>query len=234
MPSKATIWLDKLKAESPEKYEEFLEKQKERQRQWYINNSGKVKEKSKQYRLNNPERAKESVRKWVEDNPEKKKQSDRNWRKNNPEKSKGYGKKWREDHTEEEKERHRQYAKNNPEKIKEKNKRYSIKNPIKLLLKAIKLREKRFNIESVITEQDLVDIRDKFEHKCFVCGDAEDLCYDHFYPTKHKVSLNKDNCVLLCNSCNGKKGNKNPETFFSKRQMKKLKEQYLITIRTDL
>jgi hypothetical protein len=104
-------------------------------------------------------------------------------------------------------------------------------NPYATRLDNIVRKEKRQGVTSIVTKQELIDIREKFEHECFNCGSDYRLCYDHFYPLKkYKIPLSNENCVLLCNTCNMHKdlgkANKDPEEFFNKKQLSILFKKY--------
>jgi len=229
---KTKEYLDRLKIEDPEKYEAYKIKNKERQRKYLqsdkgkelrkrINSTEKVKEIKRLWAKNNPEKAKT----WKRDNPEKVKKANETWRKNNPEKVKESQKQYR--YSEKGINTIKQHYKNNSDSVKESSRRWRKDNSYKKRLQSIKEKERNSGIEPIITEQDLINILDKFEHKCFNCGSTEELVYDHFYPIKYKIPLSKENCVILCTICNfTQKRSKQPEEFFNKKQLKKLYSEY--------
>lgn len=142
------------------------------------------------------------------------------WSKNNRDKVNAKSRKWR---------------KNNPEKHKESTDNWRGRNPYNRKLWSITNWEKINGIDTVITLEDLLSIKEKFNHKCFNCGSKKWLVFDHFYPVQYKIPLSKENCVLLCNKCNSSdKKSKHPKEFFSKEQIKDLKENYGIKLRRKL
>jgi len=92
---------------------------------------------------------------------------------------------------------HKHYRKRYPEKIaKLKARRY--------------LREK--NAEGSHTEKEWEELKEKYNFKCVICGESNDLTKDHIQPLSKGGSNYIDNIQPLCRSCNSKKNDKyNPE-----------------------
>lgn len=163
--------------------------------------------------LKNPakarERSKKSRGKWALNNPDKLKESIDKFKKNNPNYHRDYLREWKLE---------------NPERVRFLNLRWVRNNPFKIRLFSIRAREQSMHVNTSITEQDLIDIKEKFNHRCFNCGSEKRLVYDHFYPIQiHKLPLSKENCVLLCNTCNfNRKRGMDPELFFSPDKLKEL------------
>lgn len=84
--------------------------------------------------------------------------------------------------------------------------------------------------ESKLTKQDIIDLKNKFDNKCFNCGSDKKLNVDHFFPLSMGHALTENNRIILCLSCNCSKNNKNPHDFFSEKQLKELKTVYNINI----
>jgi hypothetical protein len=153
-------------------------------------------------------------------------------RENNREYYRNYSSQWQKDNKDKVSVKSKKWRNNNKELHKELTDDWRKRNPINRKLWSITNWEKIHDIETVITVQDIIDIEEKFEGKCFNCSNKKHLVYDHFYPVQYKIPLSKENCVLLCIKCNSKgKGSKHPKDFFSKEQMKDLKDNYGIKIR---
>jgi len=61
-------------------------------------------------------------------------------------------------------------------------------------------------------EYELV-VLEVFGRRCIVCGVQDDLVLDHRRPLQDGYAL-LHNAVLLCRSCNAKKGRRQPESFY--------------------
>ena len=61
-----------------------------------------------------------------------------------------------------------------------------------------------------------------FDNACFNCGSKNRLSIDHLLPLSKGNVLSRSNAVVLCIKCNSSKGNKSPDEFYSKAQLKKL------------
>ena len=99
-------------------------------------------------------------------------------------------------------------------------------NPDKRNRYRIKYNEKKKKLDSIINNEAFVDLKDRFNNKCFKCGNTKDLSFDHHYPLSFGYGLSDVNAVLLCRSCNSSKGNRPPEIFYTKRELNKLKRIY--------
>lgn len=53
-----------------------------------------------------------------------------------------------------------------------------------------------------------------FNNKCAYCGSENNLHLDHWMPLSKGFILSRTNTVLLCQTCNLRKGNKLPQDFF--------------------
>ncbi len=166
------------------------------------------------WRLKNPDKEKEAGRKFRLKNSERECERVIDWRLKNPEKYKNILKKYRLRH---------------PEKIKDMWNNWFSLNWEKAKLNDIYHNEIKRDIKTIITEHDIIDIINNFKGECFKCGTIHNLEFDHFYPLKYKIPISKENCVILCRSCNAKKSKKDPEEFFNKKQLKKLYNEYGIT-----
>jgi 5-methylcytosine-specific restriction endonuclease McrA len=189
--------------------------QKEYFKKYYEENKYKIKEQKEKYYEENNDKIKEYRKQYYEENKDKIKR----YREQNKDKVKERDKKWRE---------------KNKDKIKESDKKWREKNKDKVNLISLKRRERKRNLnEKSFTHQHIKQIKQKFENKCFHCGEKEKLALDHFYPLSKGFPLTEDNCVILCKSCNSSKCNKDPRDFFSSEQINILKEKFKITIRSN-
>lgn len=77
-------------------------------------------------------------------------------------------------------------------------------------------RARKKNINEIFTKEDADIIYDVCQNECLLCGTNDNLSIDHFYPISKGFALSIGNAIILCRSCNSKKGNKLPEQFFTK------------------
>jgi len=116
----------------------------------------------------------------------------------------------------------------NPEKYKEKRSRAYKLNKEAYLVRNSKRRAQKLNLEEQLSRTFRRFIKLKFDNKCFNCESTKRLSLDHHRPLSKGYVLNENNCVLLCQSCNSRKHNKDPEDFYTKDQLKILKEVYFV------
>lgn len=69
---------------------------------------------------------------------------------------------------------------------------------------------------------DKKELFEKFNNKCFKCGNPNSLTIDHHVPFSRGGILTFSNCVLLCKSCNSKKNAKMPKDFYTDKELEKL------------
>lgn len=99
-----------------------------------------------------------------------------------------------------------------------------LKQTDKYKMNSIRRRErKNLNVESDHVPSTLIKaVKDKFNYKCFQCDANIDLCLDHHYPLSNGYKLTINNAVLLCRSCNSKKGRKLPEDYYNYAEIDRL------------
>lgn len=77
------------------------------------------------------------------------------------------------------------------------------------------------------TEEKDLELK-RFNNRCFNCGSEKNLGFDHHLPLSRGYPLKSEevgsNVVVLCKSCNEKKGNKLPRDFYSEEKLRKLEE----------
>lgn len=86
-------------------------------------------------------------------------------------------------------------------------------------LSCIRRRERKANLDTALTADQIRDIYDKFNHECFKCHSTENLSIDHHIPLFHGHGLSISNAVILCVSCNSSKGTKSPAEFYTPNQL---------------
>ena len=178
------------------------------------------------YRENNPEKVRERQRVYRENNLEKVRERKRTWKKNNLEKVRERQRIYRENNREKVRERNRVYRENNPEKARESRRTWQKNNPEKAREYNRKRRAMKLEVNENYTPEDERYTRLIFSEMCFKCKSKENLTIDHNYPLSEGNALERDNAVLLCQSCNSSKGTKRPEEFYSPLELYQL--EYLL------
>ena len=116
----------------------------------------------------------------------------------------------------------------NLEKYKRKKKAEYRRNKDTYLAKNLERRARKLNLDEQISRAFRRFIKLKFNNECFNCGSTKKLSLDHHKPLSKGHVLNESNCVLLCQSCNSRKKDKDPEDFYTKNQLKILNEVYFV------
>jgi hypothetical protein len=111
---------------------------------------------------------------------------------------------------------HAEWHQKNKEKMTLYYREYDRKNPHKKRRKTIKRRtlSKTFYVD--LPDDFLTIVLKRFGNRCYLCGRDDNLCIDHHYPLNRGYPMFLRNAVVLCNSCNPKKGKKLPEDFYDK------------------
>lgn len=91
----------------------------------------------------------------------------------------------------------------------------------------------QWGVVEIFTPYQRGRIRKQFGRKCFRCGKAKRLCIDHNLPLCAGNALDYGNAVVLCRSCNAKKGTKLPTEFYTPAELRRL-ETYLAEQRSWL
>ena len=233
----------------PKKYfteEEKKQALKARQEKYYKNNKELCLQRSIDWAKNNSDRKKELWKKYYHTDKVKRpdnyvKERYDKYIKNNP-KYINLRKKYNQ--TEQAKESRNKYKQNNKLKELERRKNYYSKNKCVISVKAkiyrdnnfhlikaknIRRREREKTQNSRFTKSELRKVYSNFGSQCYICKSNTKLCIDHHYPLSLGNSLTVNNAVLLCNSCNCKKGTKLPEFFYSPEQLTDLQLNYGIS-----
>jgi 5-methylcytosine-specific restriction endonuclease McrA len=115
------------------------------------------------------------------------------------------------------------WRKENPATAKAICKRYRKKHPETKRMSERKRRALKKGIKENYSKRDEQITLQMFENKCFNCGSEQNLTIDHHFCLNNGNPLTLKNAVVLCQSCNSKKNDKNPEFFYSDEQLDKLK-----------
>jgi 5-methylcytosine-specific restriction endonuclease McrA len=83
-------------------------------------------------------------------------------------------------------------------------------------------RELAQSLDTSFSKEDVYEVYQRFDHKCFACNSQDNLSIDHHRPLSKGHPLSGQNAVLLCVSCNASKGSKQPEEFYSQTQLEVL------------
>lgn len=121
-------------------------------------------------------------------------------------------------------EKQRQRRRERPEKERQYAKRWRNRHPERSRAIVRRKRERRKNIDSNIDTRLEARVYKKFRGKCFNCGSTYRLEIDHHHPVVMGNSLSDTNAVLLCKSCNCRKGAKRPEDFYSTAKLRRLEK----------
>lgn len=111
-----------------------------------------------------------------------------------------------------------QYYQRNKQQIETKNEKWKINNKDKRSEIDKKSRRKRralkLEVNECYTHEDEQLTRQAFNHRCFNCGETDNLHIDHFHPLSKGNALILQNACLLCGSCNSSKGAREPIEFY--------------------
>lgn len=89
-------------------------------------------------------------------------------------------------------------------------------------------RERQQNVDAMFSIDNAIAVYARFNYQCFVCSSRNKLSIDHHRPLVRGYALTEENAVLLCVSCNSRKGIKMPEEFYSKEQLEFLNGQGVV------
>jgi 5-methylcytosine-specific restriction endonuclease McrA len=158
--------------------------------------------------------------KWYEENKDKKQAQNKQWKQENKSSYSKQQKQYREENKTKLSELLAIWYQNNRELVLAKSKAYYQNNPSISITKFARRRERERHLNSKrLTPYFVFSIKEKFENKCFICGTNEQLCIDHHIPILLGGVMEEKNAVLLCKSCNSKKGAKHPSRFYSEEQI---------------
>jgi len=215
--------------------EEKKEKQKYYEKIWRENNKQKIKQYSKERYLKNRNLLLNKAKSYYKENKDKilQKRPTKHPRKTKEERAVIYkakqrllAKSWKERNRDRNNELHKNWRERNKNKIKIIQKKYINNNPLVAKAQRLKRRDRSISVKELISSKLLSLTYDKFNYKCFKCNSMENLTIDHHYPLSKGFPLSPENSVILCRSCNSKKGKILPELFYTSEQLKELHERY--------
>lgn len=85
-------------------------------------------------------------------------------------------------------------------------------------------RERKMMLDCQFTHEHVQLVCERFQNRCFNCGQSERLEIDHHYPLSKGFGLSLKNAVLLCKLCNASKHDKMPEDFYTLEQLNQLQQ----------
>lgn len=142
---------------------------------------------------------------WYQKNREKEIKRVTDWVKENREKSREYKRRWRE---------------KNQEAMKLARKNWKLAHPEKLIEYKHRQRAILRGLDEHYTEQDILDLIEESENRCFYCGiELDDFHIEHKTPLGIGGSDVKENLALSCADCNYEKHMKTAEEYFEYRKL---------------
>ena len=120
----------------------------------------------------------------------------------------------------------KEYNIKNKNKIRKQKKKYNKINKDKMDALYRKRRAKKKNVKENYTPEDRQITLNVFNYECFNCGKKDNLSIDHHNCLNDGNPLTIDNAVVLCASCNSSKYIKNPEEFYTKKQLNKINKLF--------
>ena len=83
-------------------------------------------------------------------------------------------------------------------------------------------RDRKRQVSEQFYLSDVRDVYKNFGGKCVNCGATASLQIDHHYPLFSGHALTPVNAVLLCRTCNARKGRKMPEQFYAEEKLQEI------------
>jgi len=115
-----------------------------------------------------------------------------------------------------EKSRHKKYRVENYDKCRNASAKWARENPLAMAAIQHRKRAKHLGLPATITKNELGDIADSFQGKCALSGAESNLVWDHFITlSTGKVGSVKENMILIVDTLNRSKGDKNPFEWFT-------------------
>jgi len=162
------------------------------------------------------------------------------WRIDNTEKHRSYSKDYRLKHIEEYKEyKHKKYKREKEkentrrskyrathiEQEKERFLRWYEQNKEKFRVYSFRRRAIKRNINERFLARDIKRVFELFDFACANCGSIDNLHIDHHYPLVLGNALSPQNAVILCKTCNSKKGFKMPDLFYTPKKLAEIESK---------
>ena len=120
------------------------------------------------------------------------------------------------------KERSKIWRENNGEHKRKQDKIYYENNKEKYYEAGRRRRARKLKVKENFTIEEEKFILKLFNYRCFNCEDDDNLTIDHLKPLIKGHPLTITNAIVLCRSCNSSKGTKDPEIFFTIKQLDKI------------
>lgn len=111
------------------------------------------------------------------------------------------------------------YYNSNKDKINITRKKYLSINKDKHKIWVTTRRDRKNNVYNDYNKNDYYNTKLLFSNMCFKCKNTKNLTLDHHYPLSYGFGLTTENCVILCKSCNSKKGTKMPNVFYTEHEL---------------
>jgi 5-methylcytosine-specific restriction endonuclease McrA len=198
------------------------EKYKARYRKYYAENPQRQKERQKKYDSKNTEKVKEARAKYRRLNAEKRKEYNIKYNELHRIERSIYAKKYNQINSEKVKARRSAYKMANKEKLLEAGRLWRKKNPEKAAAIKLRRRDRERNCESHISSEDIKKLRLLQKNKCPKCKQEFNdttikISVDHIIPLSviENRKLGIHDFMLLCKSCNSKKGTKTLAEFLT-------------------
>lgn len=204
----------------------------QKSRDWGRDNAEYVCEKHKQYYRDNAEHLKAYAKDYARNNPDKIKSANKIHYQKNKDAIDARNKEWAEKHPERVKEIKRAYIERDPERRRKQAREYPHRHPERTKERArlgrrnypatarrsyTEYRKRKMNAEGTYTNQDVRNLFEDQEERCFFCGIRiswnipADYHIDHLMPLNRGGSNWPDNLVLACGSCNSSRQDRTVE-----------------------
>ena len=157
--------------------------------------------------LHKDEKKKYDAERYVS-NPKATRKRSRDWKIKNPKEAKISAAKWYQKNKERLKAKAVAYYENNMEKCKEDMKSYRKAHPYVDVVKHAKRRARETKAGGSFTQEEWLDLCEKYEYKCLRCKKIKPLAADHVIPVSKGGTSNIDNIQPLCKVCNSIKHTK--------------------------
>lgn len=236
-PDKVAAGYARFKENSPEKlkdnrrryYEKHRDKLLEQQKAYYQENVERVRETHKRWYRANREQHQQAHREWVKANPEKDAEYKRRWYEANLEQHHESAKRWQKEHPEYYRRKVKEWREANLDRAKEINRRSRLKNINRVLFSNRIRRARKFGAAGSHTFQEIQLVYQYQQGKCFHCGIEFNGKYteDHVIPLVRGGTDYIENIVLMCRSCNSRKGTRllhewHPEKYLPGHQVREV------------
>jgi len=190
---------------------------KQKNKEYYIKNKARLDAKNRKYTIDNKEVVAAHKRKYYKKNKDKCDIRSLKWAQNNREQRKKIYTKWVRLNYDKVVRANNLWAKNNPDKKRFIKKRSEQKHPE---ARRARERRRRTRKRGVGENSSIKAVTKKaFQNKCANCGSEKNLSIDHHFPLCKNNPLTLQNAVVLCISCNSRKGIKDPGDFYTQERL---------------